>query len=199
MSYRGYREPKATAVWVLIGIDLFLFVVGLAFPDLEFILGLSLADVSVRPWTLVTNMFVHGGFSHILGNMLTLYFFGSSLCALVGERRFLYVYFVGGLMGNIFYLLAAALLLRSPFSVAIGASGAIFAVGGALTVMRPMQSVIIFPLPAPIPLWVAVIGGFIVMSFFPGVAWEAHLGGLLFGLAAGYFFRQRELRGRLPF
>jgi len=135
-------------------------------------------------------MFIHAPFpniGHILGNMITLYFFGNFLVGLVRERAFLLVYFLGGLLGNIlFYVLAP------PLSIAVGASGAIFAVGGALAVLRPRWTVYVFPLPVPIPLWVAVIGGFLLMSFMPSVAWEAHLGGLVFGLVMGYIFRLRE-------
>lgn len=82
-------------------------------------------------------------------------------------------------------------MLLEPFGpVVVGASGAIYAVSGALTVMRPNLRVFIFPIPVPIPLWVAVIGGLLIIS--PGVAWQAHLGGLVFGLIAGYFFRRKE-------
>ena len=94
-------------------------------------------------------------------------------------------------MGSLMYV-----LLASPLSIAIGASGAVFAVGGALTVMRPKLRVIIFPVPIPVPLWVAVIGAFVILSFLPNVAWQAHLGGIAFGLAAGYFYKKRE-RSRL--
>ena len=106
---------------------------------------------------------------------------------LVGDGRFLITYFVGGILGNILFI-----LLGPPFSIAIGASGAVFALGGALTVMRPGIRVFVFPIPAPIPLWVAVIGGFVILSFVPFVAWQAHLGGLVFGLITGYFFKKRE-------
>jgi membrane associated rhomboid family serine protease len=119
--------------------------------------------------------------------MLTLYFFGSYLSRLVGDRRFLITYFGGGILGNILFILLGPL-----FSIAIGASGAVFALGGALTVMRPRLTVFVFPIPAPIPLWAAVIGGFVILSFIPFVAWQAHLGGLVFGLIIGYFFRKRE-------
>jgi len=145
-----------------------------------------------RPWTIVTNLFIHAPFpsiGHIFANMLTLYFFGSYLTRLIGERNFLIVYFLGGILGNIVYM-----FLASPFSIAIGASGAVFAVGGALTVLRPKLRVFIIPIPVPIPLWVAVIGGFLIISFFPGVAWQAHLGGLIFGLVIAYFFRRRQPR-----
>jgi len=56
--------------------------------------------------------------------------------------------------------------------------------------MRPNLRVFIFPIPAPIPLWIAVIGGFVILSLLPLVAWEAHLGGLVFGFVAGYFFKK---------
>jgi len=90
-------------------------------------------------------------------------------------------------VGNIFYI-----ILGVPLSIAIGASGAVFAVGGALAMMRPRLKVFVFPIPMAIPLWAAVIGGFLILSFFPNVAWQAHLGGLAFGLVMGYFFRKRE-------
>jgi membrane associated rhomboid family serine protease len=96
------------------------------------------------------------------------------------------VYFVGGICGNLLYL-----FLGDNYSIAVGASGAIFALGGAMAVMRPNLRVIVFPIFVPIPLWVAVIGGFVLLSFFSSIAWEAHLGGLLVGLAAGYMFRRR--------
>lgn len=156
--------------------------------------GLRPATILDNPWTIITALFIHAPFpslGHIMGNMFTLYFFGSALVQLVGLRSFLITYFAGGILGNILFL-----LLAPPLSIAIGASGAVFAVGGALTVMRPMFKVMIFPFPVPIPLWVAVIGGFALLSFMPGVAWQGHLGGLALGLAAGYFFRRREKQWR---
>jgi len=121
--------------------------------------------------------------------MLTLFFFGSYLLRLVGEGRFLIVYFLGGIVGNVMFI-----VLGYSFATAIGASGAIFALGGALAIMRPKLKVIIFPIPIPMDLWIAVIGGFLVVSFLPSIAWQAHLGGMVLGLLAGYFFRRRERR-----
>ncbi len=95
------------------------------------------------------------------------------------------IFFLGGIWGNVFYM-----LLGNPFSVVIGASGAVFAIGGALTVLRPNLRVVVFPIPAPLPLWIAVLGIFLIISIFPNVAWQAHLGGLLLGLIAGYIFRK---------
>lgn len=187
MTYSGYRRVSLTPIWVIIGTSLILFIATAINSNLIFLLGLSLAGLIERPWTIMTNLFVHGSIWHIFANMFTLFFFGRFLYLLVGGRRFLLVYFIGGLLGNIFYL-----LLAPPLSIGIGASGAVFALGGALAVMRPRLKVIIFPIPAPLPLWVAVIGGFLVISFLPHIAWQAHLGGLVFGLIMGYFFRKRE-------
>ncbi len=186
--YRSYHGFKLTPVWVLIGLSLLLFVATLIAPGLTFLLGLQPASFLLRPWTIVTNLFVHSGFGHILTNMLTLYFFGSYLYRLIGERKFLIVYFGGGILGNILFMLLAA----SPFYVAVGASGAVFALGGALTVMVPKLRVFIIPIPVPIPLWAAVIGGFVILSFMPFIAWQAHLGGLVFGLIAGSLFKRSQ-------
>jgi len=182
MRYRGFG---LTAVWILIGINLLLFVATSIDRDLILLLGLQPAGFLDRPWTLVTNLFVHGGILHILGNMLTLYFFGSFLCRLIGTRNFLITYFGGGILGSIFFI-----LLGSPYSVVIGASGAIYALAGALVVMMPNLRVLVYFI-VPMRLWMVILVFFVLWSFIPGVAWQAHLGGMVFGLAMGYFFRRR--------
>jgi len=187
MPYRSYQSFKLNPIWLLIGLNLLLFIATWIVPELIFLLGLQPASFLDRPWTIVTNLFMHAGLWHIIANMLTLYFFGTYLSRLIGEGKFLSVYFGGGILGNVLFI-----LLGPPLSVAVGASGAVFALGGVLTVMRPKLRVFIFPIPVPIPLWAAVIGGFVILSFMPYIAWQAHLGGLIVGLIAGYFFRKRE-------
>jgi len=190
VRYRGYQGFRLTPVWVLIGVNFLLFIATLiAREQLIRLFGLQPAGFSDHTWTIVTNLFIHGGLWHIIANMLTLYFFGTYLAGLIGWSRLLIVYFGGGILGNILFM-----LLAPPFSIAVGASGAIFALGGALAVMRPKIKVFIFPIPVPLNLWVAVIGGFVIISFFPNIAWQAHLGGLVFGLVAGYFFGRRGRR-----
>jgi membrane associated rhomboid family serine protease len=160
--------------------------------NLVALLGLQTAAFIHMPWTIVTNLFVHGSIWHLLVNMLTLYFFGTFLLRLVGIRTFLIVYFLGGIMGNIFFMLSAFFwFFASPYSIVIGASGAIFALGGTLAVLTPKLRVFVFPIPVPMPLWVAVIGGFVILSFIGGVAWQGHLGGLVLGLIAGFILRKR--------
>jgi membrane associated rhomboid family serine protease len=120
--------------------------------------------------------------------MVSLYFLGSFLIRLIGEKKFLVVYFLGGIIGNLLFI-----FLAPSLSMGIGASGAIFALGGALAMMAPRLRVFIIPIPVPVPLWVAM-AIFLLLSFIGrGIAWQAHLGGLLLGLMAGYYFRKRRI------
>ena len=187
MTYRSYRRFAPNSIWILVAANLLLFIARVVHPELIFSLGLQPSTWLERPWTIVTNLFIHGSMWHIAANMLTLYFLGRFLSMLIGDARFLTVYFLGGIIGSLFYI-----LLASPYYTAIGASGAVFAIGGALAVMAPKLRVYVFPIPAPLPLWAGVIGVFVIISFLPYVAWQAHLGGLILGLLAGYFFRRRQ-------
>ena len=187
MTYRSSRGFRLSLIQLLIGINLLLFIATVIKPELRFLLGLQPAIFLERPWTIVTNLFIHSGIGHIIANMIALYFFGTFLSRLIGDRKFLIIYFLGGIVGNIFYI-----LLGPPFSIAIGASGAVFALGGTLTILTPKLRVFIFPIPVPLPLWAAVIGGFLILSLFPHVAWQAHLGGLVLGLIAGSLLRKRR-------
>lgn len=149
-------------------------------------LALSKMTFLSAPWTLFTYMFTHADFFHILANMVTFYFYGSFLNRVTGVKPFLLIYLLGGLVGGLFIL-----LLSSNYSLTIGASGAVFALGGALAVLTPKLQVFIFPIPVPMPLWVAILVGFLVLAIIPGVSWQGHLGGLLTGLAAGWIMRKR--------
>jgi membrane associated rhomboid family serine protease len=188
MSYRRVNYDNLTPIWIIMIINLVVFIATIVSNKVIFFLGLSPSTFLEQPWTIVTSMFTHGGLWHILINMLMLYFYGSYLSQLIGNKSFLIIYFLGGLLGNIFYLL----LSFNPYSIVIGASGAVFALGGALAVLTPKVKVYIFPIPVPMDLWIAVIGGFLVLTLVPGIAWQAHLGGLVFGLLAGYYFRKRR-------
>jgi membrane associated rhomboid family serine protease len=191
-----YRTFSLTAIWLLIGINVLLYIatsinsfINPSHQDLfEALFGLIPASFLARPWTIATALFIHANIWHILGNMITLYFFGIYLCRLIGVRNSLIIYFAGGILGNILYI-----LLGPPNSIIIGASGAIYALAGALVIIIPNLRVLLYFI-APMPLWVVVLVFFVLWSIpgvIPDVAWQAHLGGLVFGLAAGYFFRKR--------
>ncbi len=187
---RGYRGFVINPVWALIGLNLLVFIATTINSSLETQLGLVPLLFAGRPWTVLTAMFVHVSFWHIFGNMLTLYFFGMALYHLIGQGRFLLVYFIGGIIGNLLYV-----LLGAPMSIVVGASGAVFAVAGALAVMVPRLQVRVY-FVLPMPLWAVVIVFFGLWSIpgfmTTGIAWQAHLGGLATGLVAGYFFRRRR-------
>lgn len=150
---------------------------------LEFLTGTDLAmDFGLAPvavfefgeWhRVVTAMFLHAGVIHITFNMLILYQFGSMLENYFGSAKFAFVYFFAGLGGS-----TASLLLNDPFTLSVGASGAIFGLMGAyLVVSRQLrverQSVWVL-------LGINLVIGFVI----PGIDWRAHLGGLIAGAIA---------------
>lgn len=143
-----------------------------------------------RPWTIFTAMFIHADFLHLFFNMIILFFFGSYLSRLVGNGWFTIVYFVGGIVGNLLFY-----LLGDTYSIAVGASGAVYAVAGALVVLVPNLRVYLYFL-FPMPLWVVILIFFVLWSIpgvNPDIAWQAHLGGLVVGLITGYYFRRKRM------
>jgi membrane associated rhomboid family serine protease len=138
------------------------------------------ALVLVRPWTIVTYMFLHAGFGHIFFNMLGLFFFGPRLELELGETRFLWLYFLSGIMGAILSLFVA------PHAAIVGASGAVYGVMMGFAYLWPTEPIYIygiFPIQAR---WLVVImtglslfGGF--GGSADGTAHFAHLGGFLGG------------------
>jgi membrane associated rhomboid family serine protease len=189
--YQRYNRPVwQDPIFVLIGINVLVYVLTLGSTEIGSRLGLFNPTFTSEPWTAITSLFVHAGLFHLFGNMLTLYFFGSYLIQIVGERTMLAIYFIGGIVGSLFFW-----LLGPDGGFAVGASGAVLAVGGALAVLRPNTKVLVFPIPVPVPLWVAVVGGGIVLSvIIPNIAWEAHLGGMLTGMAAALLISRGKLR-----
>ncbi len=174
------------AILFLVALNILVFFFKTMRPELTYLLGLTPALVPQQPWTLITSMFVHASLTHILFNMISLYFLGSLLLRLVGEVRFLEVYLIGGIAGNVLYILLGPAMVPG-----VGASGAIFAIGGALALLAPRLPVVIFPLPIPVPLWGAMTFFLLISFVIAGIAWQAHLGGFLFGLLAGVYFRRR--------
>jgi membrane associated rhomboid family serine protease len=188
---RTYRAVNLNALWFLIALNVAIFIIELVVGGEPInkvidLLGLTPYKLSQQPWTIISSMFVHGNIWHILLNMISLYFLGSFFIRAAGERSFLAVFFLGGLAGNALYI-----LLAPPNVIGIGASGAIFAIGGALAVLVPRVPVYIFFIPVPMPLWVAIMI-FFLFSFLPRIAWQAHLGGLLLGLIAGLILKRRR-------
>src|SRR5690242_2169439 len=142
-------------------------------------------------WQLFTYMFLHGGITHLLFNMLTLWFFGTQLERDWGTRRFLKYYFLCGMAAGVCVLVANWLTRDIP---TIGASGAIFGVLVAFGVLYPNQTVLmnfLFPIKAKYMVMIyAAIELLMTLGPNTGVSTVAHLGGMAFG----YVY----LKGRLP-
>ena len=193
---RRYYSPgkvNLNPIWVLIGLNLILLIITTISDESLLRLGLNPDLFWSRPWTLISAMFTHDGFWHFFCNMIVLFFFGRFLTMLVGQNWFLLVYFVGGIVGNILFLVVD-MAMGNVGHIAVGASGAVYAVAGTLVVLMPNLKVYLYFL-IPMPLWVVVIVFFGIWSIpgvIPGIAWEAHLGGLVTGLVAGYLFRRKR-------
>ncbi len=152
------------------------FLLQQVYPELTAALEFVPARVLTTPWTPLTYMFIHGGFWHIVFNMIVLYFFGPRVEARLGSNRFLTLYLVAGLTGAVFSVF-------TPYIAILGASGAVLGVELAYARYWPLDRVYIYGV-LPIQMrWLVVLT--VVMSIFglggfePGVAHLAHLGGLL--------------------
>jgi membrane associated rhomboid family serine protease len=133
-----------------------------------------------RPWTLLTYMFLHGSPTHLLFNMLGLYFFGPQVESRLGSRRFMTLYLISGLAG------AALSLWFANLSSVVGASGALFGVMLAFARYWPeAQIYLMFMIPVPARAAVLLMAAMSLWSGFrgsrSGVADFAHLGGFVGG------------------
>ena len=143
--------------------------------------------------TLVTSMFLHGGWDHLLGNMVYLFVFGDDIEEALGWVRFLAFYLLCGVLAALGFV---ALNIHSTTPL-VGASGAISGVLAAYMLLRPCAKVSVLVLRVVIRVrayW--VIGGWILLQLFyfgshadDGVAYAAHLGGLIAGAALFWLMR----------
>jgi membrane associated rhomboid family serine protease len=136
-------------------------------------------------WQLATYLFLHGGFGHIIWNMLALWMFGADLERVWGTRKFIRFYFFCGVGAGICVVLLNYLLpWGNPLSSTIGCSGAIFGILLAYAMIYPDRTILWgFLIPIQVKYFVMIIGVIAFMMSFQagnGVSNFAHLGGLLF-------------------
>ena len=142
-------------------------------------------------WQLVTYGFLHAPFeiTHLLFNLLTLYFFGTALEGTLGSRRFLWHYMVALVLGG-FVQLALGFASIAAGGVAyptLGASGAVMAVLVAMATLQPNSTVILFLFPLRLRTLALILVGldvFRMLSGGVGVAWAVHLTGAAYGFLA---------------
>ncbi len=201
---------RPIATLTIIAITGLFYVIGLI-PGIGGIVGNALAFYPpylvpqfgpIEPWRLFTAALVHSGFFHIGLNMLALWFLGRNLEPLLGRGRFVVLYLLGALGGSV------AVALLAPTTIVVGASGAIFALFGALLVIGRHIGADIRVIAILIginfiwPFVVAFISSLGTGDFFEaladvGVSWQAHLGGLVVGAVVGLIYaRTRLLRQR---
>jgi membrane associated rhomboid family serine protease len=155
-------------------------------------------------WTLITSMFLHGGWMHLIGNMLYLWIFGNNIEDAMGHVRFIVFYLVCGVIAALSHMFTD---VHSTIPM-VGASGAISGVLGAYLLLYPRaQVLVLIPLglmtrtmyvPAALVLgmWFVlqlVSGGASLGQGGGGVAWFAHVGGFLAGMALVGLFKRADV------
>ena len=209
-SYSFGPGPVTPAIKALIAANVAAFLLAFVAPDITLWLGLRPADVfgSLAIWQPVTYLFLHGGFFHILFNMLALWMFGVELERMWGSRFFTRYYFITGVGAAATTLVLSVMPVpfadRLYYSLTIGASGAVYGVllaYGLYFPNRPIYMYFIFPVPAK--YFVMIIGGISFLSSVGGagggVAHTAHLGGLVVGymyLKSGRVHPMAEIKYR---
>lgn len=209
---RGAGPAVLTIAFIIINVIVFVFMLTLSFPEIEAFINdygaIPVEIVQGEAWiTLATSMFLHGGWLHLISNMLYLWVFGDNIEAALGRLGYLVFYLAGGVAAT------GAHILMNPGSTlpSVGASGAIAAILGAYIVMFPRSRVrlLIF---IGFFFWVTrvtavlFLGIWAVTQFFNGVAavaetaqtggvaFWAHIGGFIFGVIVGVMFRGRAQR-----
>ena len=210
VSRRPARFPVVTAA--IIAVNAFVFVLEVLGGE-AFVTRWSVVPADIvagHNWiTILTAMFMHGSWSHIVGNMIFLWAFGPEVEDLMTPWRYLIFYLLGGLAAT------AAQVAADPSSTVpnLGASGAIAAVMGAFVVtyphdrIRSLLMIFVFVRVAYIPA-VLLIGVWFLIQFFSlgavtstpagGVAYAAHVGGFIFGTVSARLFEGRVRRGAPP-
>lgn len=212
MSGRFFKSYTMT----LVTINVIAFFITLVLDYFYFSGSLLIEYLAIQPssflqgrklWTILTSMFMHAGVWHLFANMVTLIFIGGFVEKLIGKKRFISLYFIGGLIASLFFVFLAGFfgtgewglrLFGSPDSLAVGASGAIFALGGLLAVLTPKLRVLVF-FVIPMPMWIAMIGlVFVIWTISLGVPFgignTAHFGGLVVGVVYGFYLRKKYPR-----
>ena len=158
------------------------------------------------PWQPVTYMFVHSyrDIWHIVLNMFALWMFGRTIEPTLGTKRFLIYYFVCGLAGALAWELGQLLGLINPYSICVGASGAVYGILLAFGVLYPNERIFIFPIPIPFKAKWLIIGYVFIelgSALFVSdlTAHTAHLAGMWAGFILLMFWKKTAKRQRQHF
>lgn len=141
-----------------------------------------------RPWTLITYIFLHNGLFHLLFNMLVLYFFGTALEQRIGNRQLLTIFFTAGILSAIGYKFLSQPIFNISPGPMVGASGAIYGVFAALTILEPDIRVYVYFIPMKLKYALVLFAffDFLMVNSSDMIAHTAHLSGLIVGLYMGF-------------
>ena len=200
---------KLLITYALIFANFIIFVISVIFPEMIYDLGFRPIYLSPefipQLYTLFTSMFIHGGFLHIIGNMMVFFFVGMAFEQRIGWKKFLTIYLVTGVCGA----LTHSLLNLGSGIVLIGASGAIFGILGAFVFAYPRDEVVM-PIPLGIIMIfrrikviyaVLILGAIetviVIIGTQDTTAHFAHLGGLVGGvILASILIRNKNTHGK---
>lgn len=179
----------------IVAVHLILFLASFLpfFPIYEFLSGVNIYIIQGEIWRLVTPIFVHAGFAHMLFNSFSLVLFGPALERMLGKWRFLGIYLACGIIANL-----ATLFLKPPVYVHVGSSGAIFGLFGIYIAMVVFRRELLSSQNAQIIITIAAIS--FVMTFLqPNINVTAHLFGFSGGFVLGSIIlgRGKELRNSI--
>lgn len=177
-------QHKFYSLWLAL-ICILIFVIQVSIPNFTEIFLLNQQSFP-QIYRFITAIFLHGSLIHLVYNLFALVFFGLILEKFIGSNKFLAVFFISGVLANVISV--------NFYESALGASGAIFGIIGALTIKKPMMTVWAFSMPMPLFLASAIwAAGDLFGFFYPhGIANIAHLSGLFFGLLLGILFRTKK-------
>lgn len=156
-------------------------------------------------YRLITSIFLHGDFTHLFFNSFALLMFGGILERIIGYRNFLLIFFFSGILGGLAYVLTAYLLNETQIP-AVGASGSIYGIIGALAILRPTTIVLVYFVPIPLLFlaffWIITETIATLFQFFglkSSIASQAHLVGLLFGLIYGKKIKSKKTKIKVKY
>ena len=151
---RKRNRLSVTNMLIIVNVILFFIfmIFSLFYSNLIEFIAIKSSDIlsGQHIWTIITSMFMHGGFFHLFVNMLSLFFLGSLAEQIIGRKRFFWFYMVAGIVGSLFFVLFAyfgTFFPRGDFifggvdDFAVGASGAIFGLLGILATILPKKKV----------------------------------------------------------
>ncbi len=183
---------NVTKALIIINVAIFLLVFSMPDALLEqtfALLGFSGTGMH-EIWRWFTSLFIHASASHLFFNMIALYFFGRVVEEELQPRRFLVIYFLSGLAGNLAYGLTSTV-------PAVGASGCIFGLMGAAMLLKPKELIRLYFIPLPLGLiailYILTQAALAVIPLSEtGIAYIAHIGGLVAGSLIVFYLKPRD-------